>query len=131
MNKNPHQLSFHTLRGEPHLTLLNQETPPIKFRDLCMALGFSLSQMAITLGVSSSTLRNTFQSYAGITPKSWMSQQRVLIATRMIREGLPFPAITKAMGYHDQSHMNKEFRTVVDCCPKDIRSRLINHQKSA
>ena len=81
---------------------------------------FCLSQVSQALDVSTTTMRKSFTAYAGISPKVWITQQRVLLSMRLIREGKPLNEVVKRMVYSDYQHMAKEFRTVVEYTPKSM-----------
>jgi AraC-like DNA-binding protein len=80
------------------------------------------------LEISVTTLRKAFLDYAGISPKNWMTQQRVMLSMRLIREGKTLSEVADEMVYSDYRHMAKEFRTVVDFTPKSMSKLLKNLQ---
>ena len=124
MNSKPQLIEFQVDRGELHVTSkrLGGESEP--FLKLCRDNYFSLSQISQELEVSSTTLRKAFTSYAGISPKTWMTQQRVMLSIRLIREGNSLTEVAERMVYSDYQHMAKEFRSVVDFTPKTMKKVL-------
>ena len=62
--------------------------------------------------------------YAGISPKVWMSQQRVMLSMRLIREGKSLTEVVEEMLYRDYRHMSKEFQAVVEFTPKSMEKLL-------
>ncbi len=89
-----------------------------------------MEQIAQHLNISSGTLRTSFARYAGLAPKHWMAQHRVLLSIRMIRQGVSLNKITSALGYHDYPHMAKEFKSVVGHTPKQMETCLNLLQES-
>jgi AraC-like DNA-binding protein len=124
MSKISQLVEFHTVRGEPYVSSRRMGGSPIRFLSLCREHYFCFSQVAQALGISSTTLRKAFTDYAGISPKFWMTQQRVLLSMRLIREGKPLNTVSEKMGYADYQHMAKEFRAVVQFTPKSMKKVL-------
>ena len=123
---NPHAklVEFQTIRGEPYVFFKRSPETAVRFLSLCIEHYFNLSQIALDLEISPTTLRKAFTEYAGISPKVWMTQQRVMLSMRLIREGKSLTEVADEMVYSDYRHMAKEFRTVVDFTPKSMRDLL-------
>ncbi|MGJ8697824.1 MAG: helix-turn-helix domain-containing protein [Verrucomicrobiaceae bacterium] len=124
MNPNAKLVEFQTLRGEPYVGFRGVGMKPRRFLTLCRDHHFNFSQIANELELSSTTLRKAFLEYAGISPKAWMTQQRVMLSMRLIREGRSLPEVTAEMGYSDYQHMAREFRMVVEFTPKAMLKLL-------
>ena len=60
-----------------------------------------------------------------------MTQQRVMLSIRLIREGTSLSEVAKKMAYSDYQHMAKEFRSVVDFTPKSMMKILKERQISS
>jgi|GEM_PF-3850855 len=90
-----------------------------------------MNEIARALNVSVSTLRTSFIDYAGIPPKQWMAQHRVLLSTRMLRQGISIEEVIEKLGYHDHSHMGKEFKLLLGTSPKKMERRLHAMQQTA
>jgi len=118
-------LTFTTIHGQPYAISKDDPDNPKSFEDLCIQSGFCLSNIAAKQGVSVVSLRRSFTKYAGISPKSWMMQHRVLLAVRLLRQGVRLPIIREKMNYHDHPHMAKEFKTVLGMAPKAMQQKLI------
>lgn len=131
MKSHSQLVEFQTIRGEPHVQSKRVDGPPIPFLSLCKEHYFCLSQISQILEISPTTLRKAFISYAGISPKAWMTQQRVMLSIRLIREGASLTEVSKRMVYSDYQHMAKEFRSVVDFTPKSMMKLLKERQISS
>ena len=124
MNPNASLVEFQMTQGEPYIHSRRAGGEPLRFLSLCREHYFCLSQIAQTLEISVTTLRKAFLDCVGISPKSWMTQQRVMLSIRLIREGKSLSDVTAEMNYSDYQHMAKEFRSVVDFTPKSMRKIL-------
>ncbi len=91
------------------------------------------------LGISRRTLEQLFRDHVGISPKEYARLARVQRAKRMISvvsDGMsnaPYSLglIAHQCGYHDQSHMTKEFSRVAGLTPAALRSLPIKDGISA
>lgn len=117
-------IKFRTIRGEPYVFCQRSNSKGQRFLSLCFEHYFCLAQIAQALGVSPTTLRKAFNEYAGISPKAWMIQQRVILSMRLIREGRTLSQVAEEMVYADYRHMAKEFRVVVEHTPKSMMKLL-------
>lgn len=124
-------VEFRTIRGEPYVICRRFNPAPMRFLSLCLDNYFCLSQIAQLLDVSMTTLRKAFSEYAGISPKIWIIQQRVILSIRLIREGVSLSQVANEMAYTDYRHMSKEFRSVVDNTPKSMMKLLRGLQVAA
>ena len=123
-------IEFQTVRGEPYVFTRSCPATPVRFLSLCFDHYFCLAQISQALGISSTTLRKAFIEYAGISPKAWMTQQRVMLSVRLIREGKTLSEVAERMIYSDYRHMAKEFRSVVEYTPKSMMKLLKNLQSA-
>ena len=130
MKTNIKLVDFETIRGEPYVSSKRIGDEPERFLDLCKENYFCLAQVAQVLGVSTTTLRNSFTAYAGISPKVWITQQRVLLSMRLIREGDSLAEVAEKMVYSNYQHMAKEFRSVVEFTPKSMLKLLRGLQEA-
>ena len=131
MNSQTQVIGFQAIRGEPYVQSKKLAGPPVRFLSLCQEHYFCLSQIAQALEISPTTLRKAFHDYAGISPKAWMTQQRVILSIRLIREWTSLSEVAKKMAYSDYQHMAKEFRSVVDFTPKSMMKILRERQISS
>jgi AraC-like DNA-binding protein len=69
-------------------------------------------------GVSKRRLVQQFREHIGVTPKAYARIVRVRRALALLHDGTRSLAdVAVAAGYHDQPHMNLEFRELVGCAP--------------
>jgi len=98
------------------------------FTELCIENKFSVTRLAQKLNVSESSFRTAFHEYAGLSPKVWMRQARVLISLQLFREGKKIQEISSLLGYHDYSHMVKDYKACVGLNPNSMRDQLLSRQ---
>ena len=130
MRTNAKLVEFKTIRGEPYVSSKRTGGHFMRFLSLCKEHYFCLSQVAQALGVSTTTMRKSFTAYAGISPKVWITQQRVILSMRLIREGNSLSEVAEKMVYSDYQHMAKEFRSVVEYTPKSMLKILKGLQEA-
>jgi AraC-like DNA-binding protein len=88
--------------------------------------GLSVAQVAVTLGVSQSTLLRRFTAQVGVPPKRLARIRRLrrLLAAAHGRPGCGWAQAAAECGYFDQAHMIAEFRALAGMTPAQYRPRL-------
>lgn len=87
------------------------------FIDEHFADGFGLAALAEVSGMSSVHTLRTFKQEIGVTPLAYRNQVRLAEARRLLREGCAVADTAAAVGFVDQSHLNKQFQRVVGVSP--------------
>jgi AraC-like DNA-binding protein len=77
----------------------------------------SLSELAEACGSSPFHLARAFTAHFGLPPHAYLNNVRVTNAKRMIRAGTALAAVAYAVGYCDQSHLNRRFKKIVGVTP--------------
>jgi AraC-like DNA-binding protein len=78
----------------------------------------SLSELAAACGCSPFHLARAFTAQFGLPPHAYLNNLRVKNAKRMIRAGTPLADVAYAVGYCDQSHLNRRFKRIVGVTPR-------------
>jgi hypothetical protein len=106
--------AFHRSLADP-LSALEQET---RLRHAISLLlrrytepGSSKSRLA------SFHLARAFTAQFGLPPHAYLNNLRIKNAKRMIRAGTPLADVAYAVGYCDQSHLNRRFKRIVGVTP--------------
>lgn len=76
-----------------------------------------LSTLANIAGVSPYHLIRVFGREFGVSPYAYVKQLRVVHAQRMLREGLSATEVAFAVGFSDQSHLNRAFKAMLGVTP--------------
>jgi AraC-like DNA-binding protein len=77
----------------------------------------SLSELAGACNLSRFHLARAFTGQYGLPPHAYLNSVRVMHAKRMIRAGTSLTEVAYAVGYCDQSHLNRRFKKVVGVTP--------------
>jgi AraC-like DNA-binding protein len=83
----------------------------------------SLSELAAACGCSPFHLARAFTAQFGLPPHAYLNNLRVNRAKRMIRAGTPLADVAYAVGYCDQSHLNRRFKKIVGITPSQYAQR--------
>lgn len=84
----------------------------------------SLDEMAAYLGLSRFHLLRSFQKQVGLSPRQWAMQLRTRRAQALLRAGLPATEVAHALGFADQSHLNRHFRAAYGVSPGNFQRAL-------
>ncbi len=87
------------------------------FIDEHFADGFGLAALAEVAGMSSVHTLRTFKQEVGVTPLAYRNQVRLAEARRLLRGGCAVAETAAAVGFVDQSHLNRQFQRVVGVSP--------------
>lgn len=83
-----------------------------------------LEEMAALVGVSRFHLLRAFQKETGLSPRQWAMQLRTCRARGLLRAGVPATEVAHALGFADQSHLNRHFRAAYGITPGELGRRL-------
>jgi AraC-like DNA-binding protein len=82
----------------------------------------SLSDYAMTAGLSRFQILRRFANEVGTTPHGYLTQHRVKLARRAIASGSSLADAAAASGFADQSHMTRAFARQIGMSPGRYRS---------
>lgn len=81
----------------------------------------SLEALALAVGLSPFHFARVFRQTTGLPPHAWLKQRRLGRARDLLKSGcLPFN-VAHALGYSDQSHLNRQFKQAYGVTPGDYR----------
>lgn len=76
-----------------------------------------LMSLARSVGMSQYQLIRAVKCATGLTPIAWRNDVRVTRARAMLRGGEPIASVARALGFADQSHFHRVFRSYVAATP--------------
>jgi AraC-like DNA-binding protein len=82
-----------------------------------LARHITLHDLARTTGLTQYAVLRAFRRTMGIPPHRYLTQLRVQRAAQLLRVGHPPVAAAQAVGFADQSHLNRHFRRLVGVTP--------------
>ncbi len=85
----------------------------------------SLDELATELGLCKFHLLRAFQKHTGLSPRQWAMQLRTRRARGLLRAGWSATDAAHALGFADQSHLNRHFRAAYGITPGEMK-RLFN-----
>ena len=84
----------------------------------------TLRIIATHCGVSVSTVTQLFHKQADSTFHDFVTNRRMIMADRLIRDGNPLEQVGKMVGYQDHSTFYRAFRQYFGTSPREYRSAL-------
>ncbi|GAA1789603.1 AraC family transcriptional regulator [Leucobacter iarius] len=82
----------------------------------------TLDELAELAGMSRFQLIRAMKRTTGLTPTSWRHDHRVNAARRLLREGGTLAGVAAELGFADQSHFHRVFRSHVASTPGSYRA---------
>ncbi|MFT4288819.1 helix-turn-helix domain-containing protein [Nocardioides sp.] len=76
-----------------------------------------LGDLADALGVSPRAVQRIARRYVGITPAAMLRRRRLQDAVPRVQAGEDLAAVAAELGYADQAHLTRDFRTVLGFTP--------------
>jgi len=70
-----------------------------------------------------------FQKHANLTFHEFLTKRRMVMADRIIREGIPLEQVGKLVGYQDHSTFYRAFRQYYGISPREYRCRLTDTEE--
>ena len=81
----------------------------------------ALSELAGLVGMTKYQLVREMKRATGLAPLAWRQNARILQGRRMLRDGQPIAETALALGFNDQSHFHRVFRSHVATSPGAYR----------
>jgi AraC-like DNA-binding protein len=77
---------------------------------LAREANWSTAALAKKCGVSVRTLERCFLKQKGKSPKTWLAEQRHLMAIELLHYGSSVKEVAGHLGYKNQHHFSREFK---------------------
>jgi AraC-like DNA-binding protein len=77
----------------------------------------SLNKLADVSSFSTSHFLRTFTRVVGLTPRAYLTQFRIEAAASLLRTGVAIAEVAAAVGFTDQSHLTKRFKSILGVTP--------------
>ncbi len=100
---------------------------PHKLRRLCemidahLAEPMDLDRLAQAAGMGRFQVIRAFRHHTGLTPSAYVTNQRVRRARGFLAKGMPPADVAAAVGFYDQSHLNRAFKARIGITPGQYR----------
>ena len=93
---------------------------PQNLDELAFKCSYKVQEVSQTLGISTRQLERMFQTTLGMTPKSWMREQRMIRARQLVRQGCSLKSIALLLGFKRYSHFNTEVQAFYGMSPTSL-----------
>ncbi|GGA09729.1 AraC family transcriptional regulator [Blastomonas marina] len=84
---------------------------------------FGLDELAAAAEISKFHLARSFSRSHGLSPLAYRTQRRIHAARRLILKGTPLADIAIGLGFADQSHLTRQFQSIVGISPARYREQ--------
>ena len=83
-----------------------------------------IQTLSQSLGVSSSYLYKAFMYTLSISPATYIQQQKILYAQKMLMEGKNVTEISQDLNYSSPYHLSKVFKTMTGMSPREYKKKM-------
>ena len=97
---------------------------PILERLRTSTMQVSLGDLAVDTGLSRFQLVRRFRAATGLPPIAWQINERVIAARSRLRAGDDLAEVANDLGFADQSHFHRVFRSHTGVTPGDYRAGI-------
>jgi AraC-like DNA-binding protein len=106
---------------EPHPAVINRAREHIRES---YSQGLSLDELSRRVGMCKYSLVRAFKREFGLPPHAYQNYLRVMRAKRLISEGRPISGVAYAVGFTDQSHLNRHFKRFLGYTPGSYAKQI-------
>ncbi len=86
---------------------------------------FQLDDLAAATGLSKFQFLRQFKAATGMTPHAYLKRIRLEYAKKALIKGQPIIDIAQQVGFFDQSHLNKAFKSAFLITPSHFQKRVL------
>jgi len=97
-------------------------TAAIHFLETHITLPLDIEQLCKKACMSRSRLYTEFKKQLGCSPGEYQQQQRLILATDMLKEGKSVTEACFDVGFSDLSHFSRRFNQFFGCAPSQFRA---------
>ena len=85
----------------------------------------SLDELCTITSMSKTSFLRHFKDDFQLSPMAYLKKVRLHLACKMLRNSdKDLLSVAHACGYYDQSHFNKDFKSMLNITPKKYKSNL-------
>lgn len=96
--------------------------------DFACRNNYSVEEISLNLGISPRQLERIFNDSLGLSPKSWLREQRVIRARQLLHSGQSLKFVYYNLGFKTQSHFIKEFRYFFEMTPTEYLEACLSRR---
>ena len=95
-----------------------------QLRIIIRTRGFRVSELAAQIGLEVRTLERRFGEQLQTTPKAWINEERMVLASKLLASGFSNKQAAEQLGYEHESSFCREFKRHFGCAPQEFVRRL-------
>ena len=94
------------------------------WRELAADVAYKAANLADLYGITSRQMERLFERDLGLSPKSWLTQQRMIAARHLLLEGNSIKEISYMLHYKQVSHFCFDFKRCYEMSPSEFVSQF-------
>lgn len=113
----------HNKLSKSHSSILYQKI--VESMQELLYENISIQELASRNGVSTTTIKDLFRTYAGMGPKKYYADMRGIEVLRLLEEGMEIQQITEMLNYSSTSYFSNSFKKQFGMPPGQFRKKQI------
>ncbi len=110
--------------GDAWRVLFADGRSSLSLESIALDSGYRIKGMREVLGCSGRYVHEVFVRDLGLPPKAWMRQERMVMARRMLSEGVEISETSERLGFASCGGFRREFRVLHGMVPVEYLKRL-------
>jgi AraC-like DNA-binding protein len=91
-----------------------------RWEQLAEPAHYDARELAQLCQISTRQLQREFRRCLGCSPQSWLNQQRIMAAQRLLLAGWPVKAVGYELGFKQTSHFCRQFKSLNHLTPSEF-----------
>ncbi len=94
------------------------------WRELAADVAYKAANLADLYGITLRQMERLFERDLGLSPKIWLTQQRMIAARHLLLEGNSLKEVSYILHYKQVSHFCREFKRCYEMSPSEFSSQF-------
>ena len=116
---------WYSKASHPTARRLSRIGQALAFLEHHLEQDISMEELALTVGLSASTLNRAFRQAVGLPPKAYHMRLRLRRAALLLQTtDLNIGQVAEQCGFRDSNYFSRQFRHVMDMSPREYRRKF-------
>ncbi len=110
-----------------NLVLFADRRPSLCLHGLALRCGYRVGEVSDVLGYSGRYVQEVFVRDLGVPPKRWLREERMALASRLLRTGMMPGEVADKIGFAAGNGFRREFQRMHGMPPGEYARRILRN----